>query len=200
MSDQTEDARCTDWNHVWMQGCKTCVEQETEARVLLSKPNIELSAVYGYEAGRSDGLAEARNAVAALPPLELDDAIGGWDPDVLEWTKSRPVIARDNALAAIDGLQTSTSRPTPTGQRDVGPSVSPAGEELRGTNDAAVTEAARRGYEKGCQYAAAKYPEIHAAALDAARDAVAALGCNDQCGCSVTIPNALAAIDALEKP
>jgi hypothetical protein len=33
----------------------------------------------------------------------------------------------------FDALQTSTSRPTPTGQRDVGPSVSPAGEELRGT-------------------------------------------------------------------
>lgn len=36
-----------------------------------------------------------------------------------------------------------------------------------------------------------------AAGVQAARDAVAELGCNDQCGCSVTIPNALAAIDAL---
>ena len=37
-----------------------------EQRILLSKPNIELSAVYGYEAGRSDGLDAARDAVVAL--------------------------------------------------------------------------------------------------------------------------------------
>lgn len=60
-----------------------------EQRVLLSKPNIELSAVYGYEAGRSDGLSAARDAVAALPQ---------------HWPNS-PALHRGTALAAIDALR-----------------------------------------------------------------------------------------------
>lgn len=48
-------------------GCICEPLRACEQRVLLSKPNIELSAVYGYEAGRADGLDAARDAVAALP-------------------------------------------------------------------------------------------------------------------------------------
>jgi len=55
-----------------------------EQRVLLSKPSIGLSAVYGYKIGRADGLDAARDAVAAV----MDNAA--------------PTFAK--ALAAIDGL------------------------------------------------------------------------------------------------
>ena len=85
MSDQTEDARCTDWNHVWMQGCKTCVEQETEARV---RDRYRESKVYGPGVRFEDGLDAARDAVAAL--------LGKTVP---------PSDGVTEALAAIDALK-----------------------------------------------------------------------------------------------
>lgn len=63
-----------------------------ERRVLLSKPNIELSAVYGYEAGRSDGLSAARDAVAGEAQARHVDG-----PTVF--------ITLADALAAIDALR-----------------------------------------------------------------------------------------------
>ena len=71
-----------------------------EQRVLLSKPNIELSAVYGYEAGRSEGLSAARDAVAALPVVLVDIRRDAFDEQ-----QYRQAVVLDDALAAIDALR-----------------------------------------------------------------------------------------------
>lgn len=44
-----------------------------EQRVLLSKPNIELSAVYGYEAGYAAGVQAALDKVTALMEATTDE-------------------------------------------------------------------------------------------------------------------------------
>lgn len=65
-----------------------------------------------HSTGFAAGLDAAREAVA--------DALDAWGADPLD------------ALTAIDALHTSSSRPAPTGQRDDGPSVAPAGEGTTG--------------------------------------------------------------------
>jgi hypothetical protein len=59
------------------------------------------------------------------------------DPDDPRYTTVHGGVQIPNTHdPMLDGIpQTSTSRPAPTGQRDVGPSVAPAGEEIRGTHD-----------------------------------------------------------------
>lgn len=84
MSDQTEDARCTDWNHVWMQGCKTCVEQETEARVREEQASEELALREQTWLAALDAAMEAVVAQRAVTPN---------------------LIRRDDVLAAIDALK-----------------------------------------------------------------------------------------------
>ena len=64
-----------------------------EQRILLSKPNIELSAVYGYEAGRADGLDAARDAVEMA-----------WTDDP-SWDGTNWNNALYDAIAAIDALR-----------------------------------------------------------------------------------------------
>lgn len=81
VSDQTEDARCTDWNHVWMQGCKTCVERETEARVFVDRTDhwnaaldaargavaaVEMGGEHFWSVGFRDGITIALDAIDAL--------------------------------------------------------------------------------------------------------------------------------------
>lgn len=33
MDNQPQDGTCRAWNHVWMQGCQTCVEEKIAQRV-----------------------------------------------------------------------------------------------------------------------------------------------------------------------
>lgn len=84
------NGECYGYEDCWHRCC--CPElRACEQRVLLSKPNIELSAVYGYEAGRSDGLNAARDAVAAVPIITIG------------------LCDKRRALAAIDNLITKNS-------------------------------------------------------------------------------------------
>lgn len=82
-----ETDRCVDCICPQLRAC--------EQRVLLSKPNIELSAVYGYEVGRSDGLDAAREAVERVSSLlqPLGPALAAIDelrnPPSLPPTKGR---------------------------------------------------------------------------------------------------------------
>ena len=35
MEHEAVDGRCNNWNHVWMQGCQTCVEDRARQQALL---------------------------------------------------------------------------------------------------------------------------------------------------------------------
>lgn len=70
MSEQTDHLpECWDHPDLTDKTGHPCICERLRAcekRVLLSKPNIELSALYGYELGHAEALDAARDAVEAL--------------------------------------------------------------------------------------------------------------------------------------
>ena len=93
MRNHLPECECYGENH---GECALCIcdrLRACEQRLLLSKPNIELSAVYGYEAGRADGLDAARDAVEMA-----------WTDDP-SWDGTNWNNALHEALVAIDALR-----------------------------------------------------------------------------------------------
>lgn len=126
MSDHDPLCRRAQITEVFMEGCPECA--------FIAKVREDQSCKCKFWNGYAAALDRARDAVAALPayyaieecqgnPLEKGDPE---DPD--PW-KQGHLIERDDALAAIDALQTSLSGPAAvrTSEPEPPTSVAPAG-------------------------------------------------------------------------
>lgn len=52
-TEQTQDGRCQDHNHVWMQGCQTCTENAATAPLAAAIQRVrELHAQYEFQTHR----------------------------------------------------------------------------------------------------------------------------------------------------
>ena len=66
MEHEPEDNRCANWNHVWMHGCQTCVENRARQQALSDAVAAVEALDDGKTAPPNDGYAEAVAAITAL--------------------------------------------------------------------------------------------------------------------------------------